>query len=91
MHRYSDLNSAKLHIQELYAEAGRFRQIKNSKLFEPIDQTRWYIRSLDRVSAWVARWKCMLQGRLPQSMFTVLNNLALAPNPCTCMPEPCKE
>ena len=91
MYRSTDLEVVKLHIQELYAEAERNRLIKNSKQFGPADQTRWYIRLLDSITTWVSKWRCLLQGRLPQNLFPGLNNLALNPGPCTCAPEPCTE
>ena len=91
MYRNSDLDYVKLHIQELYAEADHYRLIKQSKQFEPADRNRWLIRLLDSVTTRIARWRCTLQGRLPQSLFPVLNNLALAPNPCACASEPCSE
>jgi hypothetical protein len=93
MHRFTDLDYAKLHFQELYAEAERERLIKNSKQFEPGNQTHWYVQILDRLSVWVARWRCKVQARIPQSqgLFYGLNLLAPAYNPCSCNPEPCTE
>jgi hypothetical protein len=91
MNRFSDLDYVNLHFQELYAEAERYRQIKNSKQFEPVDQNRWYLNIWDRISGWVARWRCQLQGLIPQNWFPRFSNLALNPSPCTCTPEPCTE
>ena len=91
MHRFSDLDYAKQHIQELYAEAEQYRLIKISKQFEQAGQTRWYVQLLDRLGAWVARWRCRLQGRLSQNLFPRFNTLALNPSPCACAPEPCPE
>jgi hypothetical protein len=91
MYRHTDLDYVKLHIQELYAEADRERLIKNSNQYTNANHTRWFIRILDRFTAMIARWRCVLQGRFPQSLFPILNSLALAPNPCTCAPEPCSE
>jgi hypothetical protein len=91
MHRFSDLDYVNLHFQELYAEAERYRQIKNSKQSEPVQVIRWYARILESISGWVARWRCQLQGRLSQHWLQRFSNLALKPGPCTCAPEPCTE
>jgi hypothetical protein len=91
MNRNSDLDYVKLHIQELYDEAERYRQVKNSQQFKPTEHTRWYIRLSDRITAWIAWWRCTLRGRLPQNLFPGLNDLILSPNPCGCAPEPCTE
>jgi hypothetical protein len=91
MHRNSDLDYVNLHFQELYAEAERYRQIKNSKQFGAVQAIRWYAQTWDRLSRRVARWQCRLQQRLPQNWFPSITNLALKPGPCTCTPEPCRE
>ena len=91
MYRDSDLEVVKLHFQEFYAEAERNRLIKQSGVWEERRKNRWYVFLLNGIAAWMARWRCILQGRLPQSLFPGLNNLALNPSPCTCAPEPCTE
>ena len=91
MNQYSDLDYAKLHFQELYAEAERYRLIKNSKQFEPASQIRWYARLFEHLHAWIVRWRCIFQGRLSQNLVPGLNNLVLDPAPWTCAPEPCME
>jgi hypothetical protein len=91
MHRFSDLDYVNIHFQELYAEAERYRQIKNSKQFEPVRVSRWVAQIGERLSIWVARLQCRLQERLPRNLFSSFPNLGLKPGPCTCTPEPCTE
>ncbi len=91
MHRNSDLDYVKLHFQELYAEAERYRLIKNSKQFKPADQPRWYIHLFNSIVDWITRLSCLFQRRLPQDLFPGLSRLALNAGPCACAPEPCKE
>lgn len=91
MYRNLDLDSVKLHYQELYAEAERYRLIKNSMLFNRIDQTRWYMRLLDGIGAWITRWRCTIQAQFSQNLFPGVSRLAAVQNPCQCLPEPCSE
>jgi hypothetical protein len=91
MRRNSDFDYIKLHFQELYAEAERYRLIKNSKQSQPANTTRWYSRLWEHLTAWLTRLGCLFQNRIPQNMFPGVNRLVLDSGPCACAPEPCKE
>ena len=91
MFRYTDFEIAKERTQEFYAEAERNRQIRIGKLSNPAERTRWFIWLLNIITTRITGWRCLLQARLPQSLFPIFHNLALAPDSCICVPEPCAE
>ena len=91
MYRYSDHEVVKYHFQEFYAEAERNRLIKQSGLWEERRKNRWDIRLLNGIGAWIASWRCTLQGQFAQSLFPGLLRISPDQNPCLCAPEPCTD
>jgi hypothetical protein len=91
MYRSTDLEVSRLHFQELSAEAARNRLIKQSGLWEERRNNRWYLHLLNGIGAWMARWRCILQGQFSQNLFPGMRRMAADQNPCLCMPEPCTD
>jgi hypothetical protein len=89
--RNTDIDVIDLHRQQLIAEAEQYRMVEESRVFGSANQARRHIRWVESFTARVARWRCLLEYRLPQFLFPGFATLRLVPIPCTCSPEPCTD
>ncbi len=99
MFRYSDLETVRRHNQELYAEAERYRLLKNGQLEKQAEQGHSNKSLLVNIKTWITdsitQLGCAIQAWMAQGLSrgNAAGRSRLAPvdYQCRCQPEPCAE